>query len=515
MKKLLLKDLNLGQTDAKNELLHNSPEEINRFCESFVAPPSLSIDRYLNGDKYFIIGLKGTGKTALLRYVSLKLELNETSRSEFVLFKSEIDEQLKKDFAKAARIQIIDENSKDYEGEEFEPVWRWFMYRKIANVLKNGASHFVEDNDLNSFCDLVGSEYLDKPEKTGLMRLVPNIRKGNIEISYSPKLGLEFDWDENGRAKVKFPELVRKADDLFARLQPGEERLNIFFDELELDYASAKQHARDAALIRDLVVTIEKLNAICKRKKYPLCLYAAIRSEVLSSVVSLGKEINKPLADFGSIIMWNKAGLDAKQQPLLNIIEQKISSSRVENGLEKIESAGIWEYYFPKKIDGKSPQIYILHNSWYRPRDIVRLLLSVQDQYPNEEIFILQGIEAVRKAYSTASWVELTEELKARYSSDEIEGIRNILYGFKQISTVAEVIMRAEELKEDHDSVAKLLKGRKIKDVLRDLFRVGIIGNIDSKHIKMRFSFRGDEDILFDHKIFIHNALRGHLSIYH
>ena len=70
---LQLKDIPLGSTDAKNELLSSTPEEMKRFLTSFVAPPALTIDKFLNRLKYYVVGLKGTGKTALLRYISLRL----------------------------------------------------------------------------------------------------------------------------------------------------------------------------------------------------------------------------------------------------------------------------------------------------------------------------------------------------------------------------------------------------------------------------------------------------------
>jgi hypothetical protein len=512
---LQLKDIHLGSTDAKNELLSNSPEEIARFLNSFVVPPALTIDKFLNRQKYYIVGLKGTGKTALLRYVSLRLEEGDNAISSFILLKSDLDEDARKDFSKAARVQIVDENSESYEGDDFETVWRWFIYRKIAAAIKDcNASPFQECSNLSNFLELVNSEALTNPKKMGLMRLVPLIRKGNIEISKSPKLGLELEWDDKGRAKVNFNDLVRRADQAFQQLVPDSKRLNIFFDELELNYGSNKQYQRDSRLVRDLIVSIEKINAISKAKGFPLCLYAAVRSEVLVSVEALGKEINKPIADFGSTILWNRPGLDASQQPLLQIIEKRITNARNEVGLPSLESSKLWKEYFPEQITYQKPQVYILHNSWYRPRDIVRLLILVQDQYPTDTCFSLQGLEAVRKSYSTAAWVEITEELKAKYKQEEIDGIKYLFYGYKQISTLTELNDRAVLVSKDHKEASALLKRTSLKEVLKDLFRIGAIGNIDARRERMRFSFRGDDEILFDNDIFVHNALKAHLSIF-
>lgn len=230
---LKLKDIHLGSTDAKNEMLSNSPEEFKRFVDSFVVPPALAIDKFISKSKYYVVGLKGTGKTALLRYISIKLEEEQNSVSTFVLFKSEIDEDLRKDFSKAARVQVVAENSDAFDGDDVESVWRWFIYRKIvAAIQEKNVDAFQDNANLAKFIAVVSSEALTRPEKAGLMRLVPNIRKGTIEISKSPKLGLEFDWDENGNAKVNFNDLVRQADTAFEGLDPSNQRLNIFLTNL-------------------------------------------------------------------------------------------------------------------------------------------------------------------------------------------------------------------------------------------------------------------------------------------
>lgn len=512
---LKLKEINLGKTDAKNELLSETPQEVTRFLNSFVVPPALNIDAYLTRDKYFVTGLKGTGKTALLRYISLRMQEEEETNSQFVLFKSEIDEDLRKDFSKAARTQLTEDNASEFDGSDYETVWRWFIYRKIASAPDKFENKlpFQSNANLATFVEIVNSEKSNMSERSGIMKLIPKIRRGNIEISKSPKLGLDFDWNPDGIATVNFNALVRRADEAFERLQPSEYSLRIFFDELELNYSDSKQHKRDAKLIRDLIVSISRINATCKKNGYGLCIYAAIRSEVLTAVDSLGKEINKPLTDFGTGIMWNRPGLDASQQPLLNIIEQRINNARTSTGLNALASAELWSEYFPKTINNQIPQVYILHNSWYRPRDIVRLLISVQEQHPNETSFVLQGLEAVRKAYSTASWVELTEEMKATYKPEDISAIKRIFYGFRQISNFADFSQRAEGVSEKHQDLADLIKRKRLSVIAEDLYRIGIIGNIDARRKNVRFSFRGDDEIMFDHNIFVHNALKPYLSI--
>ncbi|MBV4450937.1 hypothetical protein KM792_14975 [Clostridium tyrobutyricum] len=52
-----LKDLFLGNIDAKNELITNSDEERQRFVNSFFIPENIFINDFLEGKTYFIRGI--------------------------------------------------------------------------------------------------------------------------------------------------------------------------------------------------------------------------------------------------------------------------------------------------------------------------------------------------------------------------------------------------------------------------------------------------------------------------
>lgn len=505
-----LKNIYLGSIDAKNELLNNSPEERQRFIEAFVPPPNLVVENYLSKDRYYILGLKGTGKTALLRYVAIKLEDEQDAFSSFVLFKTDIDEDFKKTFIKASRTSLTETNAEDLDGDEFEAVWRWLIYRKlIADIDLNSLHIFQNTSAYEKFRSIVKSPACDD-ERSGIMKLIPNIRKGNIEISKDPKLGLDFDWDGTGKTRISFTRLVKEADEKFRELLPDSGRLNIFFDELELNHFNSKQYQRDSKLIRDLIVSVEKINAICKSQSLNVCLYCAIRSEVQNSVSALGKEINKPLTDFGSEIHWHRTDLDEKSQPLLYIIDQRLRQA-VPNkpGAAQVT---VWQHFFPRLVKNRTPQEYILHHSWYRPRDVVRLLKAAQDQYPNETTFSYSVLNAIRKKYSTASWIEVTEELKTTYKADEIEAIKRLLYGFKKIFSLSELKKRIEDISGLYAEIPKLMQTHKPEKILSDLYRAGVVGNISTDG-RYRFSFRGDDEILLEHKCVVHTALHAHLSV--
>ena len=66
MKKIPLSKIVFGKTDAFNELNTFGQDY---FVGSFVSNPKYHVDEFISGSRFFICGKKGTGKSALLKYL--------------------------------------------------------------------------------------------------------------------------------------------------------------------------------------------------------------------------------------------------------------------------------------------------------------------------------------------------------------------------------------------------------------------------------------------------------------
>ncbi|MHB8151231.1 MAG: P-loop ATPase, Sll1717 family [Desulfobulbia bacterium] len=515
-----LNKLQLGSIDAKNELLTGSDSEIEYFTNSFCLPPNIILDNFITGKKYFVTGLKGIGKTALLRFLSIDAERKLNAVTKFVLFKSHIKEQDRKDICHASRAELIEKNTDEITDNEYETVWKWFLHNQIVDLINTRHSDvFLNDDNLKKYISCVMAPSLGEEEK-GIKRLIPKLNKGVIEISKTPKISLDFDWEDKNKTRVKFHNITKQADELFQKLIPSTGHLCLFIDELEVNLGSKKQYTRDVSLIRDLIIAVEQLNYFAKLINANIKIYAAIRTEVLSAIESVGKEINKIIGDFSSQIVWHQSGADNEKHPLLNIITQKIIASETINNFQPDDkNKTVWNRYFPQTIQGINSQKYILHNSWYRPRDIIRTLNLAKDQYPASIGFSQKVFDGTRKNYSQESWVELAEELSVKYSPTEIDGIKQIFNGYKRtfnITGLASHISKREELYPD---IELLLKKHKIGTILNDLYNIGFIGNVLSgsgtgiNNTKMRFSFRGDPNIILEETMTIHKGLYSFLTL--
>jgi Cdc6-like AAA superfamily ATPase len=520
--KLQLTDLYLGNIDAKHELLSNSADEKMRFSDSFFMPENIILEDYMDASKYFVTGLKGTGKTALLRYMAIKMEETLQAKTSFILFKSDIKEQERKDFSKAAGTVFANNNSTSNETEnfnnEFEDVWMWFIHRHIVELAnKKDCNPFYNDTNWKKYVACVTAPRLGD-EESGIKKLIPKLKRGNVEVNaglegISGTLGLEFDWEDQEHTKVKFNSIVKQANNLFSKLIGNEKKLYIFLDELELTLDNNKKYVRDKKIIRDLIIAIHEFNIICKKNNFQVFLIAAIRSEVLTAVESSGKEINKIISDFATPIIWHQSGGNISNHPILQIIVKRLKASEKFYDLNLNDSSeAIWRRYFPETIQNEKTEKYILHLTWYRPRDVIRLLNIAQNQYPKATNFSHQVFDGIKKSYSGESWTELSEELRAIYREEEIDGIKRLFYGINNPFYYNYLNRHVNTIKEMYTNVELLLSNHKLGEILSNAYRVGLIGNSGKKY---RFAHRGDDEILLEKQMMLHRALWASLSIEH
>lgn len=514
LKQLQLKDLFIGKIDAKNEIIENSQKEKERFLESYLLPDNILLESYFCGSKYIISGLKGTGKTALLQYLSLSAEKKFQADTSFILFKSEFTEDDKKDFSRAINTTFADKFEIPDSEEDFVNIWRWFFHRHLVNMIKFN-SPFEKNKEFEKYKSCVLAPKIGD-EQSGITRFLPKLKKGNVELEgdfelIKGKLGLDFEWINKSSKQVKFSSIVKQADELFKKLKPSNRRFYIFIDELELTLGKQKQYNKDIRLIRDLLIAINSINNLCRKNKYPVYFLTAIRSEVLTAIPASGKELNKIVTDFGITLNWHQAGGSVANHPLLQIINKKIQTSEKSSNLPMTESVEeLWKKYFTRSYQNKPIYQYILHQTWYRPRDIVRMLSIAQQQFPHEAKFSHTVFDAIRKEYSIQSWVEHTEELRAKYTEQEIEGVKKLFYGIECPFSLHEITIVSDNRRKIYTEVDELLTKYRLGDILSTLYKIGLVGNTGER---VRFAFRGDDDILLDKKMKIHDPLWNYLSI--
>ncbi|GAB6126454.1 P-loop ATPase, Sll1717 family [Humidesulfovibrio idahonensis] len=511
---LKLKDIYVGDTDAKNELLMMTQSEVQNFHNSFTIPPSLRIDDYINGRNFYITGLKGTGKTALLRYISLEAKRSGVT-SKFVLFKSDIKEGDKENLKRSCDTIVVNEGGSIKYQDDFEKVWIIFLHKVIVNHIRdNQLDIFQNDDAWKKYSALViGADYGNKA--LGILEYFPRIKNGMLKFKFgdAPIPNIDIEFEDKDKSKVKLTTLTNAIMHYFGELQPSNKKMYVLVDELELNLGSATQYKRDIYLIRDLVVAVEHINRAMALVKFPVKVCCAIRKEVVTAIEASGKEIAKPIEDFGIEIVWTfPVGRDeAIYHPLISLLAKKIYVSERINGNDcEFNVTEIIKKYFPTEIYSYTIAEYLLHRTWFRPRDFSRMLKLIITQFGESTSGFQQiHFEQTQKNYATASWVEVAEELSAKYDKDAIRCVEDIFTGISKVFKFDDITEMVKKKKRFNARLTDFESDQKLAELVNDLFTIGFIGNIKPT----RFRFRGDPRIDFDSEMQVHRALWPYFSI--
>jgi hypothetical protein len=300
--KITINDLRFGDTDARSEILSRDVTKKEFFIDSFYVPAKLKVDDFIKGRKYFISGQKGTGKTALLRYINEQLD-TQNNLTSFVVFKEQVTERDKQEmFAKNVALYDAPKHAE----KDLLNVWRCFLHREIMRLLEEKPS-FYDAANARTYIRLVKAVH-GQADKGLFNAILSVLKSGKVRVNIPNVGGAEVAAQfRERRSKKEFPttEFVRLLDDELAKIKfkPGKQ-LYVFFDEINLAFSSTEQHARDTILIRDLIVAVGKSNEVFIQKRLPIIILAAVRSEIITAVDTAGAEIGKWLKGFGHELNW-------------------------------------------------------------------------------------------------------------------------------------------------------------------------------------------------------------------
>ncbi len=507
-------DINFGSIEAKHDLIGATPSAQRQFVSSYVKPQSVSYSDIFQGNKFLVYGVKGTGKTALLHYLSLLAKDNGRD-TQFLLFSKHVTEDDRRNLSKAAGYSITEYQPRQIE-QDFEAVWLWYFHRHVAKTLSNQE---FPSPELSAYVKYVSHVSGDSETSwtTKLWRLLPSFKNGKIEIKGkipAAEAGISGEFEARGdHHEVSLTKAAERANELLEDIGQLSVEHIIFVDELELTLSSSVDFVRDGRTISGLIRAAAHINEILRITQSNFKIVCAVRSEVLRSSYVSGDEINKIVFDFGIPIKWNHA-FNEEGHPLLKIIENRIISSFAELQTT-VDRSQIWNRFFPDAIQGVWMKNWILDRTWYRPRDIVRLLTICRDFDKDGVTFSQNAFEQSARDYSDSCWIEISEELRSSYTVADVTAVKTLFTGIQSKPlTYQSLVNIIHQKASSHVDIHNLVEKRPINEMLEDFFRVGIIGN---EH-KLRISgagrafhnwyFRNGDSLLFDKEISVHRGLR-------
>lgn len=514
--KTTIKDLYAGRPDAKDEVNYDGLEE---FIKTFVVPSNFDIERLVDKNDCFITGYKGTGKTALLFYLDDYIRNKDSSAcSSFIFFKEEFTDAKKTELEYMSHrilssISINDTTMVSIS--DFEYIWRWLFFKRIIsdNDDFNGGL-FVDDKNWNNFCKLMSR--IKAPSNIRKTIIPPKIKLSipckdpMSQVEINPEIEVDFQNNKSDTAYNQFIATIDEAEQMFANVERTDVPYYIFVDELEAYYGSLDIFKRDLCLIRDLIFTVKRINGLFKGISDNTKIICSVRIEIIKSISRfiVTKEMNKVISGFEVPLIWDYNNTTSFYHPIMQILIKRIAIC--ETNIDKMDLKEIYNKWFPEQIHMIEPSNYILNNSWFKPRDIVRLITSAQNSIEsNSECFSQAVFNACQKKYSLDSLAEICEEMRALYTSEDIDVIISCFTGFRTIFSIS-------QLKERIDSLySNTILSKKFSEVIEDLYRLGFLGNYLPASQTYRWQHKGDDHVILsdEWRLMIHHALQSALSV--
>lgn len=484
-----LSQFNFGEYDARREYLRAQ----QYFMKSFIDPISFSLGTLSNSRNYIIVGQKGSGKSACQIYLENEKTEKEGYIADLISFYDELTAEDYRDFASTQRINFVAlaDITQIESSYDFRDIWRRVIFIRIARKI----SEINSNNRFVKFCIST---------TRGTNSFIDGIKK-SLTVEVGIDLGVfsgsvEFDPSRiNDKKEISIKYFNEIAQKLFLS-ECAQYRMYFFIDELVISNLNTKSDEYKArlALVRDIIKVSCALNDLCVKNGLDFHFICNLRPEVRTKLNEIDPEISKIMDGNDVFLQWD-------DESLIEILAHKIV-----NGSPLPIHIDVDEF-LPETItfSANTSDFYpfLLNNSWYKPRDIVRFLKVYAKINPKHHSITEEGVKQSLNEYARVSAVELFDQISVKYSSEVIGGIKSAIKSrnYSDMNDLSVVLA-------PHVGMVNADK------LVYDLYDVGVIGNIDkTTSNKSRFFWKHREEEEFDPNmgITIHPGLWNYFNIRH
>jgi len=405
----------------------------------------------LQGRKNYIIGRKGTGKTAISEHITKIGDGTGGIYTEKLSFKNFPFNEL-----------YILNDDKYTLPNQYITLWKYLIYTFVCRMM-------LKNNNINeNVREELSSSYSQDPI-TSLPIAVEEWTSNEFKIIDSNKSS------ESNSKSISWIEKVRILEGIITK-NLDDSSYYVIFDELDEDYRDVKdkgQATRYNYLLTSLFKAVQDIRNAVKPFNKRLVPIIFLRDDIYSTIKDPDK--NK----------WSdlKIDIDWDENKIKKLLAFRISRAFDKNlGANQILNFDdAWLKFFVNKpiLMGTRQQKempvfdYIAKSTHLRPRDFVRYLQACANEaIENQRTIVTPTIvKRVDKAFSNYLKNEIIDEIQAVLPEIDIV--------FQIISQIGKQTFRVDEFKAVYSSYLrdKTLQESNVNDVLQKLFDFGVLGN--------------------------------------
>ncbi|SIS82435.1 P-loop ATPase, Sll1717 family [Neptunomonas antarctica] len=446
------------------------------------------VSRILKGQKLYIVGRKGTGKTAISEHLA-------TLKTSGLL-------PVKLTFKNFPFNKLYELQDKGFtQPNQYITLWKYVIYSTTCKLMADNPSIELETRQKlkKIFNDDIENALPSAVERwTGLAFdlkiLGSGIGFGNTKETIE---NTNSDWTRRVDILEKF---------LYQKI--GSDKYIIMFDELDEDYKDIiepEKYKQYTELLTSLFKAVQDVRAkFSKHKFFPIIF---IRDDIYEVMQDPDKT---KWLDYKIDLDWDEASIK-------NMLAFRLSRAVNEHDQVK-EFNDIWQQLFEpggvkygdRQRKSMQPFEYITRSSLLRPRDYVRYL-QVCAEYSLEH-----GHDKIKPPTVAHSDTAFSNYLRSELE-DELHGVIPDIHRILDIfTTLRKQTLRIDEFKQAFDEAVSqdLIKTKDFQFVLQMLFHFSLIGNQPSQKSHQVFRYKNKE-ARFNMKenIILHRGLFRSLQI--
>lgn len=420
--------------------------------------------------KFLFVGRKGTGKSAIAKYIKDESDKGEDSFA-CILRMSDI-----------AIEKIIQQDDKEREYALIE----WLILLNLTKlIVKSGSARYTKEFEkLEKFLERnTGS--VDVDQKELIERLT--IKNGEVNFAvlrhcFGGVINKSF---QNKEQSAPYYKMITPLKEILKWLFDTEDVKKreywILVDDLDVGYRLESDADNDKLM--DLIRIVRVYNTEVLNEKSKILVF--IREDICKHIVNKYNDSAKIIQSNNIPINWYLPPTEINSEdevPLKRLADRRIKIAFEKTGKALVPNKTPWDCLIEENNSYKGSSFkYILDHTFYRPRDIVTFLDAVRiGKYP-----IPLSYYNVKRALT--KYIDLTvNEIKSELSLYFNENEKNVLFNdvFPYILDYEISLPRLEEILRNNFEFTK-----DAKDTVNILLEYALIGLMDDRG-RYYFNFR-------------------------
>jgi len=414
-----IRELNFGYNDAEN---YRRREEKELFNTLFVKTSHL--DHLCDTNRYFLVGDKGTGKTAYAVYLVNNFYSNTFGYLSYIR---------ETDYQKFVTLK----QGKHLVQYDYTDIWSVIILLLLSQRIKEKEkrSHILGNVTKFRNINRAVDEYYSKAFSPEIQYALSFVERSKIAAELLFKYG---GADAERSKELSFSEVRFQTNLLYIKQRFGDALKSIKLEANHLLFIDGIDIRRASIVYDDYLECIKGLaNAVwalnndffanIRDSRGRLRVVLLIRPDIFNSL-GLQNQNNK-IRDNAVLLNWQTTYPVYRQSPIFLVADRLLSSQQTT----PLTLGQAWAHYFPYKIiesSGREHDSFIsfLRFSLYRPRDIITMLkllqqLLIQENRNPQEVFRKGDFDNLefRREYGDYLAGEIKDSLSFYHTAEEYD----------------------------------------------------------------------------------------------